>query len=439
MTGILFEGFNLSLSHWTGIATYASNLNEAARGCGYTTSVLLNFRTPLSKRDTVLNEINFFDATLTSEPTIGERVRAIKYQAFGSPLGIKAVELHRTGAVIDSAPATVAGFDRMFGATAFNEAAKGHFMRYGKRAKLNVDGKFSIFHATHPIPLRVAGCPNIYTVHDIIPLRLPFATLDNKRYFLRMMRYLCRKADHIITVSEHTRKDVMELFGVNEDRITNTYQSVHIPKTLIDTNINGAADSIANAFKLDFEDYFLFVGAIEPKKNLSRLIDAYAASGTKRPLIIVGALGWQYKSELEKIKAERFLRYEVAQDLVTPRRQVRHLSQVPFEQLVALIRGARAVLFPSLYEGFGLPVLEAMLLGAPVMTSKVASLPEVAGDAALFVDPLNIGDMARAIRMLDSDDDLRQELRRRGPIRAELFSPVQYRERLNDLYRRLMN
>ena len=434
---ILFEGYNLTLRQGTGIATYARNLNEAARAAGYSTDVLLNVRTPLDRRDPTLNEISFFDA-IPARPTLSQQLRIIRSQVLGSPLGIKAVELRRGGAVVDFAPSAVTGFDHMYGAVRLRDEALEHFMRYGRRAKLKLIKNVSLFHATHPIPLSLAGCPNIYTVHDIIPLRLPFTTLDNKRYFLQMMRHLCKTADHIVTVSEHSRRDIMKFFGVSKGRVTNTYQAVNIPQRLLDASLDQVVSMIANAFELDYEGYFLFVGAIEPKKNLSRLIDAYAASGTKRPLVIAGGFGWQYESDVAKINDERFLRYRFAENVISPRRQIRHLSYVPFEQLVALIRGARALLFPSLYEGFGLPVLEAMQLGAPVMTSNVASLPEVTGDAAILVNPHDIGDIARAIKTLDDDDDLRDELRARGRIRAQLFSPEKYRERISQVYRQLL-
>jgi glycosyltransferase involved in cell wall biosynthesis len=441
---MLIEGSALTLSQGTGIATYARNLNEAVRAAGYSTSVLVNVRTPLDRRDPTLNEISFFDAIPTRSSTFAQqlpltqRLRGIGRRLIGSPFGIKATELRRSGLVVDFAPPVVTGFDHMYGALHLMEAAHNHFVRYGRRAKLRMTENISLFHATRPIALCLAGCPNIYTVHDIIPLRLPFTTLTGKRYFLQLMRHLCKTADHIVTVSEHSRRDIMQFFGVSEDRVTNTYQAINIPRRFLDTSLDQVAGMIANAFELDYEDYFLFVGAIEPKKNLSRLIDAYAASGTKRPLVIAGGLGWQYESDVEKIKDERFLRYQLAQNVISPRRQIRHLSYVPFEQLVALIRGARALLFPSLYEGFGLPVLEAMQLGAPVMTSNVASLPEVAGDAAVLVDPLDIGDMARAIKTLDDDGDLRAELRARGRERALRFSPEKYRERVTELYRRLL-
>jgi len=253
-----------------------------------------------------------------------------------------------------------------------------------------------------------------------------------------MLRELCRAADHIVTVSEFSRREIIKFFAIGEDRVTNTYQAANLPVSAQSWTADQIAKLLENMFGLVPDEYFLFVGAIEPKKNLARLIDAYAASGSQYPLIIAGGLGWQYEQELEKIADERFLRYDIAGHAMTPRRRVRRLSYVSSEHLVALMRGARALLFPSLYEGFGLPVLEAMSLGTPVMTSKVASLPEVAGDAALLVDPLDIDAIARAIRSLDHDADLRGELKQRGLKRAEFFSPENYRQRVAELYARVI-
>jgi glycosyltransferase involved in cell wall biosynthesis len=119
-------------------------------------------------------------------------------------------------------------------------------------------------------------------------------------------------------------------------------------------------------------------------------------------------------------------------------KRIRHMPFLPIGQLITLIRGARAVLFPSLFEGFGLPVLEAMTLGTPVMTSNATSLPEIAGDAALQVDPLDISAMAAAIRQLDNDEDLLAELSARGLRRAREFSMAKYQVRVRDLYTRLL-
>jgi hypothetical protein len=196
---ILIEANDLTLGQGTGIATYARNLNEAVRAAGHSTDVLLNVRTALDRRDPILSEISFFEAIPIHGPTFTEQLRRIRSRLLGSPFGIKATELCRSGAVVDFAPPAVTGFDHMYGAFRLGEAARNHFMRYGRRAKLRMTENISLFHATRPIALSLAGCPNIYTVHDIIPLRLPFTTPGSKRYFLQMMRHLCKTADHIVT------------------------------------------------------------------------------------------------------------------------------------------------------------------------------------------------------------------------------------------------
>jgi glycosyltransferase involved in cell wall biosynthesis len=226
----------------------------------------------------------------------------------------------------------------------------------------------------------------------------------------------------------------MQFFGVPESRITNTWQASSLPPKLVAQPADEAARDVANLFALDPGGYFLFLGALEPKKNILRLIDAYVTSGSHRPLVIAGGAGWQNESELTRINDDRFASYRVTPYSIAPYKQVRRISYLPMEQLVPLIRGARALLFPSLYEGFGLPVLEAMMLGTPVMTSNVTSLPEVAGGSALCVDPYDATAMADAIRALDADGDLCAELAQKGLARAEFFSMKRYSERLADLY-----
>jgi glycosyltransferase involved in cell wall biosynthesis len=433
---ILIEGCNLTLPQGTGIATYARNLNDAVRASDYATDVLIDINNPLDRHDPVLNEIMVFDATPPGPPSL-PFLRRWEKRMFGTRLGIPATNVPLAGAVAESA-AAFSDFDAVYAATNLDQLTRKHFAKYGKRAWGKLAPTPALFHATQAIAIGVQGCPNIYTIHDIVPLRLPSTTLDNKKYFLDMVRHLCRTADHIVTVSEFSRQDIIKLFGIAEDRITNTYQTVRLPRKALAWSIDQVASMIDNVFDLTYQKYFLFVGAIEPKKNISRLIDAYAASRSKHPLVIVGGLGWQNERDLEKINDERFLKYRIADNEMVPWRQVRRLSYVSQEQLVALIRGARALLFPSLYEGFGLPLLEAMMLGTPVMTSNVTSLPEIAGDAAILVDPLDVEDMAGAIRRLDNDGDLRSELAARGLKRAELFSPENYRNRVAALYRRVI-
>ena len=133
-------------------------------------------------------------------------------------------------------------------------------------------------HWTYPIATRMPGVKNIYTIHDLVPLRLPFTTLDNKRRFLKRVSHIARTADHIVTVSETSRQDIINLLGVPEDRVTNTYQAVDIPATYMHKPEDIVRQEIEGTYNLKYKKYMLFFGAIEPKKNIGRVIEAYLAS-----------------------------------------------------------------------------------------------------------------------------------------------------------------
>ena len=275
------------------------------------------------------------------------------------------------------------------------------------------------------------------TIHDLIPLRLPQTTLDNKKYFYGLIDALVRKCDRIVTVSEHSRRDILNFFKIPEERVVNTYQSVAVDPTVASLSEDEVARRLEQ-YGLEHRGYFLFVGAIEPKKNVSRIIEAHAASASKYPLVIAGRPGWQFEADLKLIKDERFRSFQLSDNVVRQVRTVRHLNYVPRAALMLLLRGARALVFPSLYEGFGLPVLEAMALGTPVITSTTSSMPEVSGDAALLVDPYDIGSISTAIRQLDDDAGLRREMGEKGLKQADKFSPENYRARLSALYTGLL-
>jgi glycosyltransferase involved in cell wall biosynthesis len=198
------------------------------------------------------------------------------------------------------------------------------------------------------------------------------------------------------------------------------------------------AREIEGVFGLDWGGYFLFFGAIEPKKNLGRVVEAYLASGAKSPLVIIGGKAWLDDAETRMIYSDIVEVSALRDGLIRRADRIRRYDYLPFGLLVSLIRGARATLLPSLYEGFGLPVLESMLLNTPVLASTAGALPEVAGDAALLVDPYDTHAIRRGIETLDSDADLRAELSRRGVRQAARFSPEAYRQRLAELYQPLL-
>ena len=432
---ILFDRHDLALRMGTGIATYARCLAAAARNAGYGIDALASGAVKPNRRAPILSEVELFEGRPQPSALLGNP--AILHGICRMPFGVRPDPLMRTGIVLDRQPSAIR-FDRIWIARHLFVGAQAHYRVYGRRARVTLPALPALFHATQPLPLVVKGCPNIVTIHDLVPLRMPYFTLDNKRAVFNLLRELCHDADHIVTVSECSRQDIVRFFGVPESRISNIWQASSLPPALLAQPEEDAARDVAHLFGLDPGGYFLYFGALEPKKNVARLIDAYAASGSTRPLVIAGGEGWQNESEHKRINDPRFVSYRITGDTIMRHSRVRRIEYLPLEQLIPLIRSARALLFPSLYEGFGLPVLEAMTLGTPVMTSTVSSLPEIAGDAALCVDPYDVAAMAEAIRALDADSDLCAELARRGRERAAFFSMERYTERLAALYDRVL-
>ena len=280
--------------------------------------------------------------------------------------------------------------------------------------------------------------PNLYTLHDLVPLRLPYTTLDNKRRYLRLLDKIGRTADHIVTVSEASKHDISRILKIPETRITNTYQSVSIPDKYRNKPDEVVAREVEGTFGLGYKQYFIFWGSIEPKKNLGRLIEAYLGSNVRTPLVIVGAQAWKSEDELKLLYDDNIRTLVHSGHETRTKRRVIQLSYAPFPLLVSLIRGAKATLFPSLYEGFGLPVLESMLLGTPVISSNTASIPEVAGTAAHLVDPYDVRQISDAIIAMDKDADLRAHYASLGQVQAQKFSEDEYKKRLKGLYEKFI-
>lgn len=162
-----------------------------------------------------------------------------------------------------------------------------------------------VMHWTVPLPLHATGRPNIYTIHDLIPLTAPHTTIHDRDLFMRLHAHIARRADHIAVVSETTRQDVIRLLGVPEDRVTNTYQTLSIPLQHTAKTAEEVSKDIEETYGLGWKDYYIHFGAIEPKKNLGRIVEAYIASGSRRPLVIVGGRGWLQEDETALIAQVR--------------------------------------------------------------------------------------------------------------------------------------
>lgn len=285
-----------------------------------------------------------------------------------------------------------------------------------------------IMHWTYPVPVRMEGTRNVYTIHDLVPLKLPQTTLDNKSYHYRLVDRCIREADHICTVSESSRNDIISMFDVGPEKVTNTYQSSPVPAEILCGSQEDDFAIVRDLFGLKPRGFFLFFGAMDPKKNIDRIIEGYLTSRSALPLVIVSARDWGMKSETTVIGADGGL-YGRKID-----KQIVRLDYLPRSTLFRLARAAKAVLFPSLYEGFGLPALESIQLGTPVISSNVSALPEVVGDAGLLVDPYSAEAIAGAIRAIESDAELYTRLQAAAPAQAEQFSDYAYQGRLAGLY-----
>ena len=300
---IIFDGLNLSLARGTGIATYTRMLTRAAHDLGHEVGVV--YSTPFTPaKDPLLREIAFFDekrpsdvgeakADLETGPQPCHRPDPIS-PARSSPAGRDSAAPSSPGNSSARLPRTI-GF---LSPAIFSPTHGRYFSRTKAFVNLAFEPRPDILHCTYPLPLRVKSARNIYTIHDLVPLRLPFTTEDNKRQLFRLLKKIAREADHIVTVSENSKRDIIELLGVEEERITNTYQAVDFPQEWIERPMTAVANQLERAFRPRLAEYLLFYGALEPKKNVRRLIDAYLVSGVDIPLVLVVAGGWQNDAEM---------------------------------------------------------------------------------------------------------------------------------------------
>jgi len=246
-------------------------------------------------------------------------------------------------------------------------------------------------------PLHRPACPLVVTVHDLAVLRHPETFNQWTRQYSRLcVSRVARAARFVIAVSEQTKGDVVELLGVPADRIR------VIP--------NGVADAFSPDGPAEDGDYVLAVATLEPRKNLPRLAEATRRLGVE--LRVAGASGWG--------------------DVALPQDGVRTLGRVADEELARLYRGARCLAYPSLAEGFGIPIVEAMASGTPVVTSRGGATEEVAGGAAVLVDPLDVASIAAGI---EETAARRAELVQAGLERARAFTWAETARRTVEVYR----
>lgn|SRR5215469_781852 len=287
--------------------------------------------------------------------------------------------------------------------------------------------KADVLHATSFFAPLISPCPVIVTVHDTMYLSNPKHYRD--RFFLLYARLFIKPAVKrcalINTVSEASRRDIVSVFGVPDTKVQVIYHGVN--SRFHPSRQPAEVALLRSKYQLD-SPFFLFVGALEPRKNLSRLIQAFdlflktVRDDQKFQLVLAGPGG----SASEEL-------LEIARQLHISQ-HIRMLGYVPDEDIPALYSATTAFVFPSLGEGFGLPIVEAMACGTPVVSSNVSCIPEVAGDAALLVDPLETKAIADAMYRVTYDESLRRELVSKGLERAKLFNWSQTAAETERLY-----
>jgi glycosyltransferase involved in cell wall biosynthesis len=265
-----------------------------------------------------------------------------------------------------------------------------------------------LFHCPHyNLPYGIKR-PRVITVHDLIHLVCPDLLTDRKAHWYAswMLPSATRRATHILTVSDHSKQEILRHLKVPETKITVIYhgvEEVFHPLSKVEVETYRVAHRLP-------ERFLLYVGLLKPHKNIVRLLQAFSAlhlDGVS--LLLVGKRGSRYRDLDVLLEKEAF------------HQNVIFLSSIPFEELPLLYNAAESLILPSLYEGFGLPALEAMACGTPVVCSQATSLPEVVGDAAVLVDPLSVKSLAEGMWKSLENSALRSELRCKGLERAKQF------------------
>ncbi|KKU12213.1 MAG: Glycosyl transferase group 1 [Candidatus Woesebacteria bacterium GW2011_GWA1_45_8] len=267
-----------------------------------------------------------------------------------------------------------------------------------------------LFVPAHTIPvLRWPGLKTIVTVHDLgAEFLAEYHKFPQKLYLNWSTKYVAKNANHLIAVSNFTKKDLIRALKVPASRISVVYEGVD--GKVFYPRPDWEVKQVKSNWGIG-KGYFLYVGTIQPRKNLVRLMEAFTASGLKNiDLVLAGSSGW-LDEEIYK-----------APEKLSISNRVRFLGYVESDDLPALYSGAIGLAFPSLYEGFGLPILEAFTCGCPVLTSKIGAMAEVAGDAALLVDPLSKNEIAAGLKKLVTDKGLRESLIKKGEERVKEFS-----------------
>ncbi|MGZ4732307.1 MAG: glycosyltransferase family 4 protein [Terriglobales bacterium] len=286
--------------------------------------------------------------------------------------------------------------------------------------------KLDVFHAQFIVP-PFLKCKTVTTIPDIAYERVPQFFPARQRVWSKVLvRESARRADHIITVSEYSKRDLVETYGVSPEKITVTYEGAGDEFVPLDRK--KAKEDLACRYGIN-GDFILYLGRLQARKNLARLVESYARvrkSGLRHKLVLAGKQDSLFQPVLSRIQE-----LKLEDDIFLP-------GYVPDEDVPIFFNAAEVFVYPSFYEGFGLPVIEAMACGTPVVTSRGTSLEEVAGAGALLVDPMDEASIAEALTRVLSETGLRHQLGQAGLARSRQFNFKNAAEQTIGVYERVM-
>jgi len=293
----------------------------------------------------------------------------------------------------------------------------------------SIGKKIDLLHATDHLIPNFGKVPVVATLMDAIPLSHPqWVSMKLRTVKNAMWRQTAKWATHVITISDYSRQEIEQYFDIPADKIS--VIPLGVDERWFHQIENETLTETRTRYGLP-EKFILSVGTLQPRKNVGRVIEAYRtlpkAIRSEVALVIVGRAGWQCEELVAGLASGAY------------GSNVFWLKHLPDADLLALMKLASSLAFPSLLEGFGLPVLEAFAAGTPVITSKTTSLPEVAGDAALLVDPLDIASIAAAMQLMLEDQELANSLREKGYIRAREHTWERTASMTLDVYRKVLS
>lgn len=425
---ILIDTRNLSLLDGTGIATYARNLAYIIKDLNYEVGLLLDRKKNFQKNEK-LNEINFYDDK--SYNTYYKYFKNLK--SFLPYFNSKYFNLNKDKVInTDYFRNFYPFYNFLTNSNNIIEISRIKFSLYSQLTNLipnnKIDDCIDIYHSTSPLPILLKGKINICTIHDIIPLEYPYFTDDHKNNYYKLIKKILKNYNHIISVSDVTKKSLINFFDIEEKKITTTHQSVHIPENIKSLDIKSENFSLfLDKFSLKAKNYFIVYGTIERRKNILKIISSFLSIPNKNfKLVIIGKLGHHADKELETLSDLKNNKLN--------RQKILFFNYLKRDILLNLIKGSKAIINASFAEGFGLQLLEGMNLGVPVIASNIRAHQEIGGDASLYVDPASEEQITKAMIDIIDNEQLVNQLVDKGYKQSKLFTKEIVQSKVASVY-----